>query len=87
MESSTMRVEELLTTINEIPFSKLDVRLTNYFVEKAKRTGSPTLKITHQLVADELGSVREVIFRLLKQLENNGKIKLSRGIIDISFLV
>lgn len=86
MELSNMRFEELLATIDAVSFSKLDTRLMSYLTEKAQKLNTTTLKITHQLIANELGSAREVISRLLKQLENEGKITLSRGTVDVSQL-
>lgn len=87
MQLSNMRFEELLETIDKVAFGKLDVRLLNYLVKKSEKSNSTTLKITHQIIAEELGSAREVISRLLKQLENDDKVTLSRGSIDVSNLV
>ncbi|MBL4593478.1 MAG: Crp/Fnr family transcriptional regulator [Flavobacteriales bacterium] len=87
IQLSNVRFEELLKTIDDVTFGKLDVRLVNYLVEKSKKSNSDIIKITHQLIADELGSAREVISRLLKQLENDGKVVLSRGAIDVSELI
>lgn len=87
MQLSNMRFEELLSTIDNVTFGKLDTRLVNYLLNKAKKTNTTILKTTHQTIANELGSAREVISRLLKQLERDGKVVLSRGTVDIAKLV
>jgi len=73
------RFEELLGTVNAIAFQKMDERLWNLLKAKVRRTGSPSLPGTHQQLADELGTAREVVSRLLKQLEKDGKITLTRN--------
>jgi len=87
MQLSNMRFEELLDTIDKVTFGKLDTRLVSYLIEKSKKTNTTTLKITHQIIAEELGSAREVISRLLKQLEKDGRVNLSRGFINTSTLI
>ncbi len=83
---SKTRFLELLNTIEQISFGKLDNRLISYLTEKAKANASSQLKITHQQIANELGSAREVVSRLLKKLEQDGRVLLSRGVIDVSHL-
>ena len=76
------RLTELLGIVDEVAFKNMDFRLIERLKEKLK----PNLKeivITHQKLADELGTAREVVSRLLKKLENEGKIKLFRGKIKI----
>src|SRR5690606_12725167 len=73
------RFEELLEIVNEIAFKKVDERLLNLLRKKADLTQSKTLSITHEQLANELGTVRVVVSRLLKQLEENGTLKLGRN--------
>lgn len=73
------RFEELLEIVNEIAFKKVDERLLNLLRKKADLTQSKTLSITHEQLANELGTVRVVVSRLLKQLEENGALKLGRN--------
>jgi len=61
----------------------LDERLVSYLKEKAKTTGSTLLNLSHQQIADELATSREVISRLLKKLENDNKLLLYRSQIKI----
>ena len=78
-----MRYEELLKTIDGIAFQKLDDRLERSLKEKCSTSGTNSLVITHQELANELNSSREVISRLLKQMERKGKVKLGRHKIEV----
>lgn len=83
LESYQERFDEMLETIDSIAFLKMDARLYKYLTDKVKLTASITLNITHQEIAEDLHTSRVVISRLLKQLENEEKIKLGRHKIDI----
>ena len=77
------RFEELLSVVNAIAFQKVDVRLWELLKTKVKLLKTEELNITHQQIADELGTAREVVSRLLKQLERDKKISLGRNKIRI----
>jgi CRP/FNR family transcriptional regulator len=77
------RFQELLLTIDAIAFQKMDERLLGYLITKSKQLKSLELSITHQEIASELGSSREVISRLLKQLEKKKLVELGRNIIYV----
>ena len=81
MDSYRIRFDNVLDAFNAVAFNKLDKRLINYLKQKAHP--SNTIQITHQQIANELNTARPVISRLLKALENQGKIKLLRGAILI----
>ncbi len=83
MRSIRHRFNELLKTIDHIAFQKLDERLISYLKEKSKTTGSSLLNISHQQIAEELATSREVISRLLKKLENENKLLLYRNQIKL----
>jgi CRP/FNR family transcriptional regulator len=83
MRSFNERFLELLKSIETIAFHKLDERVESYLREKQKLTGSSVIKVSHNLIADELSSTRVVISRLLKQMENDGKIILYRNEIKL----
>jgi CRP/FNR family transcriptional regulator len=83
MRSFNERFIELLRSIESIAFHKLDERLISYLKEKKRLAGSSVIKTSHYLIADELATSRVVISRLLKQLENDGKIILYRNEIKI----
>jgi len=82
-ESYHNRLNEMLHTIDSIAFDNMDQRLLNYLKEKARITQSKIIENTHQEIAYDLNSSRVVISRLLKKLENIGKIKLHRNYIQI----
>lgn len=73
------RFEELLEIVNAIAFKKVDERMLALLHRKAELTGSKTLNITHEQLANELGTARVVVSRLLKQLEENGVVQLGRN--------
>ena len=83
MRSFNERFLELLKSIESIAFHKLDERLIAYLKEKQKLSGSSVIKTSHYLIADELATSRVVVSRLLKQLENDGKILLYRNEIKL----
>lgn len=83
MHSFNERFLELLKTIESIAFHKLDERLIAYLKEKQRLSGSSVIKASHYLIADELATSRVVISRLLKQLENEGRIILYRNEIKL----
>lgn len=86
METYRKRFEELLNTIDEIAFKKMDERLKNYLRKKALANEKNIINVTHSEIATDLNSSREVVSRLLKQLEKKGEIKLGRNSIDVSEL-
>lgn len=77
------RLNEMLDTIDNIAFLKMDERLLRYLKEKSRVSNDDIIKSTHQEIAYELHTSRVVISRLLKKLENLGKIKLHRNYIVI----
>jgi CRP/FNR family transcriptional regulator, anaerobic regulatory protein len=77
------RFEELLSVVNAIAFQKLDVRLLHLLKQKAELIHSKEIKVTHQQLAEELGTAREVVSRVAKQMENEGLIHLSRNKITL----
>lgn len=78
-----VRFNEMLKTIDQIAFQKLDERLANYLRSKAKATGSPLINHSHEQIAQELATSRVVVSRLLKKLENEGQVLLFRNQIKL----
>jgi len=76
MQTILNRFTEILKSIDDIAFKKLDDRLVNYLKEKAKATGSSLINLTHQQIGDDLGTSRVVVSRLLKKLEMDNKLLL-----------
>lgn len=78
------RFEELLEIVNAIAFKKVDERLLDLLHKKAKLTQSKMITITHEQLANELGTARAVVSRLLKQLEENRSVQLGRNKITLA---
>ena len=70
----------IMSLITEVTFGKMDERLSDYLIEKSENS---KLKITHQEIADDLGTSREVVSRLLKEFERQGIVRLSRNSIEL----
>ncbi|MCC5920584.1 MAG: Crp/Fnr family transcriptional regulator [Cyclobacteriaceae bacterium] len=83
LETYQRRFEELLQTIDSIAFKNMDERLFEYLTNLSETQNSRIINATHQNIADELNSSREVISRLLKKMEQRGLIQLSRNQIEI----
>lgn len=66
------RYDDLLNTIQQLLFEKIDQRVLKYLREKSALHQSRRLKISHRQIAEDLGSAREVISRAMKKLENEG---------------
>ena len=74
------RLSAIMELVEEVTFGRLDRRLEEYLVEKSQ---DGILRTTHQAVANDLGTSREVVSRLLKDMERHGKVRLSRSEIAI----
>jgi len=72
------RLTGLMQLVEEVAFRKLDQRLAAWLLERG-----PLIAVSHQVVADELGSVREIVSRLLKQFEEEGSLRLGRERIEV----
>ena len=83
MNTYAERFEELLKAVDQLAFKKMDERLSKYLHDKADLHESCEIHISHQEIAYDLNTSREVISRLLKQLERIGSIKLGRNRIII----
>lgn len=77
------RFEELLQIVNSIAFKKIDERLLDLLKKKKELTGNTTISITHEQLANELGTARVVVSRLLKQMEKNSLVQLGRNNITL----
>lgn len=82
MHAMKIRFDELLNTLDSIAFLKMDDRLVRFFKDRYKTTGLSQFNGSHQEIALSLNTSREVISRLLKQMERKKMIKLSRNKVD-----
>lgn len=87
MYSYRHRFDELLDTIDSIAFMKLDERLIRFFEERFSSTGKTVFPGTHQDIAEQLNTSREVISRLLRNLENKKLVITERNSVDYTVLV
>lgn len=76
----SQRLNEVMSLVEEVAFRRMDERLLDYLMEKS---GDGMLSATHQKIANDLGSSREVISRLLKELERQGDVELGRNEIRV----
>jgi len=81
-----LRMAELLNLVDQIAFQQLDLRLLKKLKDKQESYGNE-LSLTHQQLANELGTAREVVTRLLNNLEKDGSIELGRGKIIVKRLL
>lgn len=77
----SQRLASLIATVDEVVFRRLDVRVAQFLLQQGRSAGP--ISITHQQIAAELGSSREVISRLLESLESEGLIHRARGVIEV----
>lgn len=83
LETYRSRFEELLVTLDHVAFRAMDERLEFYLKKHQQTLKSNLIEVSHQQIADELNSSREVISRLLKKLEQRGKVALHRNAVEL----
>ncbi len=83
LQSYHNRMDELLEAVDTIAFLKMDERLFKYLKDKAMVTHNDVLQVTHKEISEDLHTSRVVISRLLKKLENEGRIDLFRNSIKV----
>ncbi|RBL91089.1 Crp/Fnr family transcriptional regulator [Chitinophaga flava] len=83
IESYRRRFEEVLNVLDSTVFKSMDERLLSYIRAQADKLGTHELKLTHQEIATDLNSSREVVSRLLKKMEQKGIVKLNRNYIEV----
>lgn len=82
-KETTEHFSDVMWAINQILFSSFDKRLAGYLLDESIRTHSTILRTTHEQIARNLGSAREVVSRMLKYFEKEGIVSLSRGTVTI----
>lgn len=83
MGSMSSYVIKMLSLVEEVTFERLQTRIERHLEDVVRASGSTSIRVTHQELAHELGSTREVISRLLKTMEKAGHIELGRGTINL----
>ena len=79
----TSNFSDLMWLMEQIMWKSFDKRLAAFLLEEAGLEGSPILRITHEKIANHMGTAREVVTRMLRYFQSEGMVKLTRGSIEI----
>ena len=82
-EIMAARFSEVMWLIEQIMWKSLDKRVASFLLEESAIEGAARLKLTHETIANHLGTHREVITRMLRYFQNGGLVKLSRGAVEL----
>ncbi len=77
------RFSDVMWAMQQILFMSFDKRLAIFLSDEISKSGSDTIKLTHEQIASYVGSAREVVSRMLKYFEHDGIVKLSRGTVTV----
>ncbi len=83
-EIMASRFSEVMWVLDQVLNKKLDTRLAALLIEESELSGNGVITLTHEQLANHIGSAREVVTRMLKYFQNEGMVKLSRGSIEIT---
>lgn len=78
------RFSDVMSMVNDAVFHRLDKRVLNYIKHQISVTGNNPIKLTHREIANNLGTSREVVSRVLKKIENEGEISQTKAGIKVS---
>ncbi len=82
-ELATQRFSDVMWAMQQILFKGLDRRLAEFLLSEAARTGSDTIRMTHEQLAQHISSAREAVARMLKTFSEEGLVELKRGVITL----
>lgn len=82
-EIMASRVSEIMWLVEQVMWKSMDKRVADFLLEESNIEETDLLQITHETIANHLGTHREVVTRMLKYLQNEGAVKLTRGAIEI----
>lgn len=82
-ELMASRFSEVMWLMEQVMWKSLDKRVADFLLEEAAIEGTSELKLTHEIIANHLGTHREVITRMLRYFQSEGMVKLSRGAVAI----
>ena len=83
-EIMASRFSDVMWLMENIMWKSLDKRLAAFLLEESTPEGDNTLKLTHEIIANHLGTAREVVTRMLRYFQREGVVKLARGTVEIS---
>lgn len=78
------RFSDVMWLVNQILWKRMDQRVAAFLLEEAALQGADTMRLTHETIANHLGTAREVITRTLKYLRDEGCVELARGTVRIT---
>jgi len=78
------RFSEVMWLMEQIMWKSFDKRLASFLLEESLLENSPSLKITHEKIANHMGTAREVVTRMLRYFQSEGMVKLTRGSVEIT---
>ena len=83
-EIMATRFSEVMWLMEQIMWKSFDKRLAAFLLEESTLEGDNTLKLTHETIANHLGTAREVVTRMLRYFQTEGMVKLARGTVEIT---
>lgn len=83
-EIMASRLTDVMWLMEQVMWKSLDRRLASFLLEEADLEGSGSLKITHEMIGNHLGTAREVVTRMLRYFQSEGMVRLSRGAVEIT---
>lgn len=83
-EIMASRLTDVMWLMEQVMWKSLDRRLASFLLEEADLEGSGSLKITHEMIDNHLGTAREVVTRMLRYFQSEGMVRLSRGAVEIT---
>ncbi|HIV22511.1 MAG TPA: Crp/Fnr family transcriptional regulator [Candidatus Merdiplasma excrementigallinarum] len=83
-EIMASRLTDVMWLMEQVMWKSLDRRLASFLLEEADLEGSGSLKITHEMISNHLGTAREVVTRMLRYFQSEGMVRLSRGAVEIT---
>lgn len=82
----TGHLSEVMWLMEQIMWKSFDKRLAGFLLEESNLEGTPLLKITHEKIANHMGTAREVVTRMLRYFQSEGMVKLTRGAVELTDL-
>lgn len=83
-ELMSTRFSDVMWLMEQVMWKRFDQRLADFLVEESRLEGSPVLKMTHEKIANHLGTAREVVTRMLRYFQSENMVKLTRGAVELT---
>ena len=80
----TSHFSEVMWLMEQIMWKSFDKRLARFLLEEARLEDTPSLKITHERIANHMGTAREVVTRMLRYFQGEGMVRLTRGTVELT---